>query len=485
MNKHDRQERHRALQQELEQLDEEEARLHTEFLEAEAALESRRRITHIQQSYLSPIYTLPNDILAYIFEDLCAHDCRACFKAAWNWRFGIDLPRPLSPWTLSHVCQRFRALASSLPRLWCCLHTKEASIIPAAVEHYIQKTRDVPLCIIFDRVYEHSKDTELVSFRLAWDVLRAEKHRWKYLAIGAYGDTARRDMMFSKKLNLPMMQGLYIQNPSGPAFYDESSAIAERNIVMPRLSSLCSNNVTSYIGTGSLANLTTLKIRSQPRRFGGQEWLSVLNEVPNLEHFSVDNFFPISDPSYTPPSEPPVLPRLRYLEIIQFGGKGLGFPAISTPSLQSLDIKGGYPRGIMALLTTKTDTLPQVQHLVMDGLHLDETEPEELERAISLLPNVISADFNLSNEAMVAVASNGALLPRLETLSVQYGPGDHLGGLKRFVKARITAGHPLKKLKVNPYDDYPWGETPHRAFRGVLPIETCDTYRDAFDDALL
>ncbi|KAF8996077.1 hypothetical protein BDZ89DRAFT_930960, partial [Hymenopellis radicata] len=65
------------------------------------------------QSLLHPIRSLPNELLAQIFSN-CTHGWEK-HDAWWT----VDsLNYSVTPWTLTRVCSRWRALALAMPELW-------------------------------------------------------------------------------------------------------------------------------------------------------------------------------------------------------------------------------------------------------------------------------------------------------------------------------------------------------------------------------
>ncbi|KAF9018694.1 hypothetical protein BDZ89DRAFT_959833, partial [Hymenopellis radicata] len=74
------------------------------LIEAEARLQDAK-------SLIRPICHLPNEILMQIF-----HFCIPTFPAVATAYNALD--STTVPWTLTHICQRWRNVARSLPNLW-------------------------------------------------------------------------------------------------------------------------------------------------------------------------------------------------------------------------------------------------------------------------------------------------------------------------------------------------------------------------------
>ena len=100
--------------------------------------------------------SLPNDILAHIFELACDLDERPSFAVA-----------------ISSVCRRFREIAQRLPRLWAYVSNEQS---PEALHAYLTLSREMGLNV---RIFFGQETTPEFL-----DAIVAHAHRWEDLRVG-------------------------------------------------------------------------------------------------------------------------------------------------------------------------------------------------------------------------------------------------------------------------------------------------------------
>lgn len=152
MDSSERRRQLRVLDQEYERAN----RLCHELIVSKARLDIDRRLALVanqkkavrcRQSPLRPIHTLPDDVLAQIFEDLYRHDSQQCILDPSSHLCGTLN----SPQTIMKVSRRFRALALSLPCLWQCVHLvalPSTFVWRSEVEACLANSQNLPLYII-------------------------------------------------------------------------------------------------------------------------------------------------------------------------------------------------------------------------------------------------------------------------------------------------------------------------------------------------
>ncbi|KAK0190695.1 hypothetical protein F5146DRAFT_564806 [Armillaria mellea] len=151
-----------ALQRSLQQ-NCDEIRFYRDALER---LEQRRQ--HLQalldqsSAFLSPIRTMPTEILSLIFDYLCS-----------NIGFS-DRARPI---VLASVCYKWRSIAILYPRIWTCINTPRYSPHTDGrtrnfVQLYLDRSQDMPIRIHVSDFPFGSPDSTLHS------ILAAHAHRW-------------------------------------------------------------------------------------------------------------------------------------------------------------------------------------------------------------------------------------------------------------------------------------------------------------------
>ncbi|KAK0479195.1 hypothetical protein IW261DRAFT_1626576 [Armillaria novae-zelandiae] len=132
----------------------------------------------IAKNILHPIRRRPTDVLRHIFLACVQSPVECLFSLLRN-----DSMNLLEgPWHISHVCRRWRSIATNTPRLWLCI----SLIFP------IDASRTLGFTLMLGCYIERSKNLELtlsvnaeddVSEHAALALLLSTCHRWKDVAL--------------------------------------------------------------------------------------------------------------------------------------------------------------------------------------------------------------------------------------------------------------------------------------------------------------
>ncbi|ESK93817.1 hypothetical protein Moror_13067 [Moniliophthora roreri MCA 2997] len=250
--------------------------------------------------------------------------------------FMLHEPRPYESQRysliLSHVCTRWRALALSMPRLWC----RFGLIIPSRTYHVheshpqrmlnfvkfcLENSGDKPLDL---SVYSYS-DNESTFHRYSSSLaqLVAHSHRWRHVDF----DTGRSYLEIPE--SLPMLETISLR------FSQSLVADRTRTVSTPRLRSLCLNDAES-LGRFDLQTLTELTI-TEGSGISAIKALDILRSCKMLTSFST--FIYIIDEQPPLPSQNVVVSSLRTLDI-QTLEDGDFFSRLTLPCLSDLTLIG-------------------------------------------------------------------------------------------------------------------------------------------------
>lgn len=165
-------------------------------------LEQRRQ--HLQtlldqsSAFLSPIRTMPTEILSLIFDYLCSN---------------IGFSNRARPIVLASVCYRWRSIAVSYPSIWTCINTSRHS--PRMDERtrnflqlYLDRSQDMPIRIHASDFPSGSPDSTLLS------TLAAHAHRWSRATLSLTPDGYNTLFRALKGKSLTLLRKFSLYGPS-------------------------------------------------------------------------------------------------------------------------------------------------------------------------------------------------------------------------------------------------------------------------------
>ncbi|KIP11840.1 hypothetical protein PHLGIDRAFT_124517 [Phlebiopsis gigantea 11061_1 CR5-6] len=328
-------------------------------------------------SQLTPVYTLPEDVVTGIFKTAYEHHFPHC-------RLDDGMPHTHSPVAVSHVSRRWRGYALSVPTIWTCIHVTpgQHSRYAEVIKAYLIRSRELPISIFFlchtirDRQSWYPWDAfrriYWLRYKSCWKYLLAERHRWKNCAV---------------YLGHQRSLTLLLQSIEGKAF--------------PRLEYFgLSPRILPAITNKTLPDFNT----------------------PQLMHLRIDSLPGITG------SPLKVFTHLTQLNISgAYSGVGIFLKMLrqASATLQSLTVgRTTFSSGDdLALPSELTLTLPQLTHLTLSGIAYDtETIPNMtvvLCRAATFL-----CDLSLGESADTpdSLAFEGLFLPTVRKLKSEMLP---------------------------------------------------------------
>lgn len=233
----------------------------------------------------SPVYSLPDDVLRQIFEEVYVHQSLVTpCRSAQN---------PLYP---SHVSRRWRTVALSLPRLWRCMHL---SYKPQLLSLWLERSVKLPIYIVctdedLDKLAlgrdSHTQDSHSTA-RLR--LLAAHAARWHMCAITANLHLAK--VFFNAIRDLPLP---YLETYSFS--YHDFSHPYEECVGLPlsqRIHTLSLKHIRpSHTIFSSLSSLRRLQLSSQA--FPGYYLTRIAEAAPQLVELILYDVRPKDDDPY-------------------------------------------------------------------------------------------------------------------------------------------------------------------------------------------
>lgn len=238
-------------------------------------------VTDNQSSNVSVTAYVPYEILREIFihcvnENIVLENANLSCAPWSDYHTSLDLNN--SPWTLSHVCQRWRDVAVSFPRLWSnvsvlLLHGRNTSAITSLLRLQLERSKDHLLSIsllIHPQIQVPHNDALLCLFlstSVRWEVLHLHIPQQTLISL----DTAT--------LSLPSLHTLGI-SPVGllPDFRE-----APKLVYFVGIPSFFLNIPPAWLS--QITSMRQAMIRAVSVSTG--ECLRVLSLLPNLEECSI------------------------------------------------------------------------------------------------------------------------------------------------------------------------------------------------------
>ncbi|KAF8198332.1 hypothetical protein K438DRAFT_1967077 [Mycena galopus ATCC 62051] len=267
------------------------------------------------QSFIYPVLTLPNEIVAEIFIHVLP-PYPSC----------PPLTGPLSPTSLTYICRAWREIAVSTPELWTAIQLPFNDIPVQQQLHvsdvWLKRSGACPLSIELDGIddgdewVDVSKPMQVAPHRTRWEYLKLKVSLSQFSALGAEG-------------SMPLLRHLNLQ------ISRDSLVPAARDIVfgeLPLLRTVALNDIAAARVVLPWMQLTSLTLY----RVYLRECVPILQQTSNLVYCELYIFsFPggtgdiITLPSLESLvlNDPALRPFTRYLE------------SFVTPALRSLRIQ--------------------------------------------------------------------------------------------------------------------------------------------------
>ncbi|KAJ3716195.1 hypothetical protein C8R42DRAFT_679802 [Lentinula raphanica] len=312
------------------------------------AMDSKSRSTT-----LSPIHTLPTDILAEIFSMLCLGD------------FSLRISRPgprskdrvmSSPTlVLTHICSYWRQLVDSLPLLWSTLSIESRYLygrpaVARLVVTYIARSGSVPLKFQL-KSEDDAPDVELEVF----DALLENASRWQEATLLIsppwllYVKAKLGSRLFSGSICFPRLEHLVLDVQHDSRFDQNVLNYLPSQIIQssPRLDTFRGFGYDSMFhgrGFGDYFNHQSLVTKLVLQKFTGRSLSHLLSRFPNLQEFSIGGFVMTQNPSIDVGLEefmPPYTSKITHLchsalwDSFQRGA----WQFLRVPNLVSLDLR--------------------------------------------------------------------------------------------------------------------------------------------------
>ncbi|GJE96297.1 hypothetical protein PsYK624_124910 [Phanerochaete sordida] len=190
---------------------------------------------------LSPLYTLPDEVVAMILKFAFQHHFPHC-------RLDDGPPHTNSPMTISYVSRWWRRQALSVSFIWNCIHVMmpQPPHYPTTVRLYLERSRGLPLSISFQCFTRDFALDEVDSrgwlaicpklwqrLKVIWMDLLAEKSRWKHCSVYAWHSEVAGIITSLHKRRFPLLEYLGVTCSSSNV-----SRIGVFKIEAPRLTEL-------------------------------------------------------------------------------------------------------------------------------------------------------------------------------------------------------------------------------------------------------
>ncbi|KAF7975302.1 hypothetical protein HWV62_10076 [Athelia sp. TMB] len=281
------------------------------------------------KALVSPIRITPPEIFAEIFSYLKG-----------NYRDQVPARARAETLFPTHVCQRWREIALSIPSLWNNIYINGSGSVLKSVRNsevecistWLARAKGCPLSINLRRSDSWAEDQNYVV-DTAWlailDILLRCSHRWRHAIL------LSTPMENSLRNNLPLLETLEIDCPA--SYLKVSGNTFE---IAPRLSS-----VTLFQETGiDILPWAQIKTFATDSNLTLVESLALLQKMPNIVSFSTQIFYqePEASGFVNAPLKMSKLENLSITEIEPLSADGY-LACLTLPSLISIKIIGNCP----------------------------------------------------------------------------------------------------------------------------------------------
>lgn len=154
------------------------------------------------EAILNPLRSIPDDILLAIFQWSSSSDSH-----------GLDsMSSSRAPWTLSHVCRRWRNLSISSPRLWTNININSRDLKTSTrherdrmsfkLDLHVRRSAE---CDLFVRVISHLRN-RVTFLDECFGLLLPTAHRWKTLSVSVHSSALALQLAESRFERLTKME---------------------------------------------------------------------------------------------------------------------------------------------------------------------------------------------------------------------------------------------------------------------------------------
>lgn len=407
------------------------APLLSQLAELDVALKALQIEYNTVMNQASPIASLPNEVLADIFEILHASE---------------EAPRMgRSEVCVSHVTSHWRQVALGTPKLWTRIF--RAHMLLEQMEAYLERSKIVPIDL---HVESGHMSVNADSYT---ELIRPHMARCRHLSIHAYYS----DHLFAQ-LNLlagqraPFLRSLELVCTKFPDL-EHSEFHVSPDVLSggaPLLTALRVHAITVQRCL-SLNTLQTVKMMS----FSNLKDAYTMYHTPNLSHLRLESL--LLDEELLSPMPPIVLPHLVMLSIYVEDIVGPGhlskfLQALSAPSLETLFLRDVPDDAVSEPLSPAK--FPALRYLVISSIHDDGSASAIRKFAVGcpyITHLTYSDDLAFLRTVLAARSVNSGVStpkywPNLHTLSLPKNvEGEEI---LRMVLSREDAGGRLQKLGV-------------------------------------
>ncbi|KAL0570087.1 hypothetical protein V5O48_011881 [Marasmius crinis-equi] len=308
-------------------------RLKTAIYAIESKRDKLKRTADLYKSLLSPIHTMPSEILSMIFAIFCKENVLS----------RSTLPEALR---LSMVCGRWRDIVYSAPRLWSSIRidfrawTKDFHILDELTEHFMKKSGSSPLRLSLTFSAKESNDAQSAreGSQIALKTLVGHCERWENVFLTVAPTYFPSSIFNPIRGRLPLLVSLDLDREGDDAAWE---LVFDYFAICPALRTLCIS----------------------PQLFEPEEVSLPWDQVVSLQMKTSFNTraFPLLS----------LCPRVEHLEVCRIGGQGddandyLGH--IISSSVKTLNITACDQADVDG--TLQHTTLREISSLSICGRH--------------------------------------------------------------------------------------------------------------------
>ena len=389
------------------------------------------------------ITSLPNELLAIIFE--LAHEMGAC------------------PFTISTVSSHWREVALNIPCLWVKIVINSTPSL-VALAACLSRSKSSSLDVCFDGL---SVDAPQSSFNQAMDLVFLHITRWRHLEVVLLPPTLVQGYLLDmpiftllsrlKGCSAPLLEHLSISGARSHVRALEAFAVGGA----PMLTSMHLKDISFGNLFVPMASVTTLHLHEFRHRY--DRLLSILEASPLLTRLSLQGsvLHPFLARSISLPSLKSL--RYRFPAPIVDGGVSVHFtnclPSISAPGLETLWLVGPTDADMKFLLKAIkfSADFTKLRSLIIQNATFSQATYDKIFAAIPRITHfTMIQERTLEIWELLCQSSVQSPWPELRsvTLAIPWldliipGPESDEALLCGLLSARIAAGHPITKLRI-------------------------------------